>query len=153
RRKQLELSLSVVAESLNKIVGDQARLKQVLINLICNAVKFTEAGRVEVSYTVDTEVRDGKRQFTFSVADTGIGIPDDKKDLLFRTFSQVEDSHSRSYGGTGLGLAISREIVGLMGGSISFTSVEGTGSTFYFSILLGEAGPVSDALAAVDTHS
>ena len=87
----------------------------------------------------------GKREVTFTVTDTGIGIPDDKKDLLFRIFSQVDESHSRSYGGTGLGLAISKEIVERMGGTISFTSEEGKGSTFSCTIPFGEVEVEHDA--------
>ena len=87
----------------------------------------------------------GRREVTFTVTDTGIGIPDDKKDILFRAFSQVDESHSRSYGGTGLGLAISKEIVERMGGTITFTSEEGKGSAFSFTIPLVEAETERDA--------
>ncbi len=116
------------------LVGDQTRLNQVLTNLAANAVKFTEKGRVEIHVAAsDSEVAD-KGEVTFTVTDTGIGIPDDKKHLLFQVFSQVDDSHARIYGGTGLGLAISKEIVERMGGAITFASEEGKGSTFSFSL-------------------
>ncbi len=130
------------------LVGDQTRINQVLTNLAGNAVKFTEKGKVEIRVAAGGRAPGGKREITFTVTDTGIGIPDDKKHLLFHVFSQVDESHSRSYGGTGLGLAISKEIVERMGGTISFTSEEGKGSTFSCTIPLGEAEAERDACFA-----
>ncbi len=153
RRKGLVLAVSVAEEVPASVIGDQMRLRQVLTNLISNAVKFTGEGKVAVRVTAGGTGSDGKREFTFAVTDTGIGIPDDKKELLFVAFSQVDASLSRRYGGTGLGLAISREIVELMGGTISFESAEGVGSTFFFTIPLGEAGLESDALSATESLS
>jgi signal transduction histidine kinase/CheY-like chemotaxis protein len=118
------------------LVGDPIRLNQVLTNLTGNAIKFTEKGGVVVRVVAGGNLPGGKREVTFTVTDTGIGISDDKKDLLFRVFSQVDESHSRSYGGTGLGLAICKEIVEHMGGTISFTCGEGKGSIFSFTIPL-----------------
>ncbi len=138
KRKGLDLSFSVADLVPQTLVGDQARLRQVLINLIGNAVKFTEKGKVEVRVSCGATTLSGKRELNFVVTDTGIGIPDDKKDLLFRAFSQVDASPSRKYGGTGLGLAISREIVEIMGGTISFESEAGVGSSFSFTIPLQE---------------
>jgi CheY-like chemotaxis protein len=94
---------------------------------------------------------DGKREFTFAVSDTGIGVPSDKKEVLFQTFSQVDASHSRRYGGTGLGLAISKGIVELMGGTISFASEDGAGSTFSFTIPMKETDLEHDDLSADDS--
>ena len=145
RRKGLDFALSGVKKVPETVVGDESRLRQVLLNLIGNAVKFTEGGKVAVQVTVGGTTGNGKREFTFTVTDTGIGIPDEKKKLLFRAFSQVDDSHSRSYGGTGLGLVISREIAELMGGTISFESEEGVGSTFSYNMPMREAGLESDA--------
>ena len=139
RRKGLDFTISVVKEVADIVVGDQVRLRQVLTNLIGNAVKFTAGGKVVVRVTVGGATSDGKREFTFTVTDTGIGIPDEKKALLFRAFSQVDPSLSRKYGGTGLGLAISKDIVELMGGTISFVSKKGVGSAFSFTIPLTEA--------------
>jgi len=138
--KGLDFALVVAKEIPDIVVGDQGRLRQVLINLIGNAVKFTERGKVAVHATAGQKTSDGKREFTFTVKDTGIGIHHDKKELLFRPFSQIDDSHTRRYGGTGLGLAICREIVELMGGTITCESEEGVGSTFSFTIPMGEAG-------------
>jgi PAS domain S-box-containing protein len=135
-RKGLDINLSVADEIPATVVGDQMRLRQVLTNLIGNAVKFTEVGKVVVKVVSGATTPDGKQEFTFSVADTGIGICDDKKELLFRAFSQVDASHSRTHGGSGLGLSICRNIVELMGGTISFTSEYGTGSTYSFTLPL-----------------
>ena len=128
-------------------------MRQVLLNLIGNAVKFTTAGKVDVRVTTGKTTSGGKREFTIAVTDTGIGIPDEKKELLFRAFSQIDDSHTRNYGGSGLGLAISSEIVALMEGTISFVSKEGMGSTFYFTIPLGDAGMDNDALSVIELLS
>jgi signal transduction histidine kinase len=138
RYKGIDLDLSVADDVPETLVGDQTRLSQVLTNLAGNAVKFSEKGRVVLRVTVGAKAPTGKREVAFSVTDTGIGIPDDKKDLIFRAFSQVDESHTRSYGGTGLGLAISQKIVELMGGTIGFTSQEGQGSSFSFTIPFGE---------------
>jgi len=143
RRKGLEIVISVSEEVPETLVGDHARLRQVLINLIGNAVKFTEEGKVVVHITAGKTNSGGKREFTFTVTDTGIGIPDDKKNLLFQPFSQVDASYSRKFGGTGLGLALCREIVELMRGTISFESKEGMGSSFTFTIPLGKAEAVN----------
>ena len=140
RRKRLDFAISVAEEVPDTVVGDNMRVRQVLLNLTGNAVKFTEGGKVEVRLPPVVRHADGKRVFTFAVTDTGIGIPDNKKELLFRAFSQVDPSLSRKFGGTGLGLAISREIVELMGGTISFISEEGVGTAFSFTIPLAEAG-------------
>jgi CheY-like chemotaxis protein len=147
RRKGLEFSISVAKEVPYTMVGDSLRLRQVLLNLIDNAVKFTEAGKIVVRVTAGKATSDGKRELTFTISDTGIGIPDDKKELLFRTFSQVDASLSRKYGGMGLGLAISKEIVELMGGTISFVSEEGVGTAFSFTVPLEEAGLKHNALS------
>jgi PAS domain S-box-containing protein len=117
------------------IVGDVTRLRQVLLNLLSNAVKFTEAGEVVLSVTAQRRTgRARLHDLTFTVRDTGIGIPPDRLDRLFQSFSQVDASTTRRYGGTGLGLAISQRLTELMGGRISVTSQVGAGSEFRFTI-------------------
>ena len=153
RRKGLNIAISEAEEVPDTVVGDAMRVRQVLINLIGNAVKFTDAGKVEVQISAEGALSDGVRNFTIAVTDTGIGIPDDKKNLLFQAFSQVDASLNRSNGGAGLGLAISKEIVAHMGGTISFVSQEGFGSTFSFTIPLEEAKSERDVVSPVSAIS
>lgn len=118
-----------------QIVGDQLRLRQVLINLVGNAMKFTEHGEVCVYVSREEEESpEGKIRLKFDVHDTGIGISTDKLNRLFKAFSQVDSSTTRKYGGTGLGLAISEKLVSLMGGEISVVSEPEQGSTFSFTV-------------------
>jgi PAS domain S-box-containing protein len=145
KRKGLDFNCTVADDVPETVCGDQTRLNQILTYLAGNAVKFTEEGKVEISVAGGGSAPGGKWAITFTVTDTGIGIPEGKKDLLFREFSQVNDSHSRSYGGAGLGLAISKEIVERLGGKITFTSEEGKGSAFSFTIPFGETDTVRDA--------
>lgn len=140
RRKGLDLVLSMADEVPKIAVGDQLRLRQVLMNLVGNAFKFTERGKVELKVEALSTIPSGNREVTFTVTDTGIGIPDDKKPLIFRPFSQVDASHSRRYGGTGLGLVISKEIVERMGGTITFTCEKDGGCSFTFTVPLREPG-------------
>ncbi|HOB44819.1 MAG TPA: response regulator, partial [Zoogloea sp.] len=122
------------------LVGDPVRLRQVLTNLVGNAIKFTEEGEIEVSVLYKGE-ESGEVSLEFAVRDSGIGIPEDKRDLVFGAFSQADASTTRKYGGTGLGLAISRRIVELMGGAITLESQPGEGSTFRFSVRVGVGQP------------
>lgn len=132
-KKNLRVTSTVMPDVPAELVGDSLRLRQVLLNLIGNAIKFTERGEVEVK--IEREYEDaGETVLRFSVRDTGIGIPPEKQKKLFHAFEQADSSTTRQYGGTGLGLAISRRIVELMGGSISLQSEPGQGSTFYFTI-------------------
>ncbi len=116
-----------------EIRGDPTRLRQVLVNLVGNALKFTEHGEVHVSVRALQEA-DGDRHLLFAVRDTGIGIPHDAQGRLFSAFTQVDTSTTRKYGGTGLGLAISRRLTELMGGRMWLESEPGQGSTFFFSV-------------------
>ena len=115
------------------VKGDPTRLRQILINLLGNAVKFTSHGSVGVRLSLIEDLGDEK-VIQFSVEDTGIGIPDDKKDVIFKSFSQADTTTTRMYGGTGLGLAICKTYIEKMGGSIWIESVEGQGSCFHFKI-------------------
>jgi PAS domain S-box-containing protein len=133
REKNLRLHTKIAPETPDLVVGDSNRLKQVLVNLLGNAIKFTREG--EVSVTV--QLRDNFLEF--AITDTGIGIPADKHHLLFQSFSQVDSSFNRQYGGSGLGLAISRQLIELMGGQIAVQSREGKGTTVTFSLPLKKA--------------
>lgn len=133
QNKDLELMLNIPAgtDSISSTT-DPTRLRQILINLLSNAVKFTSKGSVEIGYKLDPQRN--RPHIEFYVADTGIGIKDNKHDLIFERFRQIDDSQSRKYGGTGLGLAISKKLVELLGGSIWLESKPKKGSTFYFTI-------------------
>ncbi|WP_374266551.1 response regulator [Zoogloea sp.] len=135
-QKGLECFYDVAPEVPSVLVGDPTRLRQVLTNLVGNAIKFTEAGEVEVRVRFMGEDA-GVLTLEFSVRDSGIGIEPDKQDLVFGAFSQADESTTRKYGGTGLGLAISRRIVELMGGAIALDSAPGVGSTFRFTVCVG----------------
>ncbi|RCH55837.1 histidine kinase [Mucilaginibacter hurinus] len=131
--KGLELVYEIDYEVPSQIVGDALRLRQVLINLVNNAIKFTHNGEIYLKiYLVSKAGMDVT--IGFNVVDTGIGITEDKLNVLFKAFSQVDSSITRKYGGTGLGLAISERLVKLMGGEISVTSTHGKGSSFNFTI-------------------
>ena len=116
--------------------GDPGRLRQILTNLVANAIKFTEKGEVEIRVALEEE-NESNCVLRFSVCDTGIGIPEDKIGALFNKFSQVEASTTRKYGGSGLGLAISRQLAELMGGGVGVKSLPGKGSEFWFTARLG----------------
>jgi PAS domain S-box-containing protein len=133
--KGLELVCSIDAGAPPGIVGDLGRVRQVVVNLLTNAIKFTPKGIVVVEVKRGVERSDGLTEVLFAVKDTGIGIPFDRMDRLFKSFSQVDSSTTRLYGGTGLGLAICRQLVELMKGRIWVESELGKGSTFYFTII------------------
>jgi PAS domain S-box-containing protein len=145
RERRLELLADIAPDAPTFVRGDPTRIRQVLTNLIGNAIKFTPQGEVVVS--VAPEGRDGNRaQVRFAVRDTGIGIPADKRAAIFEEFGQADASTTRKYGGTGLGLAISRRLVRLMGGDLGVQSEVGRGSEFFFTLSL-EVVPVPSVAA------
>lgn len=134
-RKGLELAWHVAPEVPEWLVGDCRRLRQVLVNLVGNAIKFTEKGEVVVSVRMGEQTAEWAT-LQFTVRDTGIGIPEDKQSLIFAAFTQADTSTTREYGGTGLGLAIVHRLVNMMNGSIHVASKVGQGSSFHFSVRL-----------------
>ena len=150
-QKGLELAYDADSEVPSHLLGDPSRLRQILVNLVGNAIKFTQQG--EILLTIESGPQEaGGVELHFKVKDTGIGIPAEKEGLLFKAFSQADSSTTRKYGGTGLGLAISARLVELMSGKMWVESGEGKGSTFHFTarfaVAQGKAQPVSPALAA-----
>jgi signal transduction histidine kinase/DNA-binding response OmpR family regulator len=158
QEKGLELALCYPADAPNRFTGDAGRVRQVLVNLVGNAIKFTDHGHVALEVSVDAcpagttaGTKAGAYQVTFRVTDTGIGIPREKQGQLFERFSQADRSTTRKYGGTGLGLAISKRLVEMMGGQISFESVPGKGSTFRVRLpLMPEETPLAPLSPATD---
>jgi signal transduction histidine kinase/DNA-binding response OmpR family regulator len=149
--KGLELLCRMRPDVPEFVNGDPIRLRQVVINLLGNAIKFTHQGEVTLEIKVQGVTEDGI-QLLFSVTDTGIGIPKSRHENIFESFTQVDHSSTRSYGGTGLGLTISRQIVNMMNGKIWVESVEGKGSSFYFTINLKTAfQPVSKKIPRAQT--
>jgi PAS domain S-box-containing protein len=138
RAKGLEFKTAISNSLPRDAVGDPGRLRQVLTNLLGNAVKFTEQGRITLTAEPVSQTKDGFK-VRFSVQDTGIGIPRDQHARLFESFTQVDDSSTRKYGGTGLGLAISKQLAELQGGEIGVESEPGQGSRFWFTARFGKA--------------
>ena len=131
RNKNLELLWVVDSVVPELLIGDPTRLRQIIINLVNNAIKFTHKGKIEVSVKA-SDVKESEAYLAFSVSDTGIGIPQDKQGSIFEVFTQADDSTTRRYGGTGLGLAISKRLVEMMNGRIWVESEQFKGSTFHF---------------------
>ena len=147
-KKGLEVAYDIEPGTPETAVGDVSRLRQILLNLLNNAVKFTETGEIVVAAAAGSSTAPGTVGYHLTVRDTGIGIPPDRADRLFESFSQVDVSTSRRYGGTGLGLAISRRLAELMGGTIWVESagVAGRGSTLHVTIEAGETAMTPTAL-------
>jgi PAS domain S-box-containing protein len=149
QRKGLQLVCEVDCDVPDSLAGDAGRLRQVLMNLVANAIKFTERGEVVVDVTTGPASSDGGIPLLFTVRDTGIGIPREKHAAIFRAFEQEDASTTRRYGGTGLGLTISAQLAALMGGEITVDSEPGRGSTFRFTARFAPAsrpaGPPANA--------
>ncbi len=149
RPKNLTLSYEIALRVPDQVIGDAGRLRQILVNLLGNAVKFTPSGGIALRAGVES-IDSTQVCLHFAVKDTGIGIPRDKRDVIFQAFSQADESMTRSYGGTGLGLTISTRLVELMGGRIWLESEPGQGSTFHFTACLDL--PASAQESATVTH-
>ncbi|MFT4174173.1 MAG: PAS domain S-box protein [Rhodocyclaceae bacterium] len=147
QEKQLDMDFSLAPEIPDLICGDPYRLRQVLLNLLSNALKFTDHGEVHLSVDMLEEHSDDIL-LRFAVSDSGIGIPADKQEIIFDAFSQADTSTTRRFGGTGLGLAICARLVGAMGGRIWVESDPGQGSTFYFTARFATAKPALSTTAA-----
>ncbi|KAI9825650.1 MAG: histidine kinase osmosensor [Thelocarpon impressellum] len=145
----LDLTYEVDSSVPDHVVGDSFRLRQIILNLVGNAIKFTEDGEVKLTIRQSSQERCAPDEyaFEFSVADTGIGIEKDKLGLIFDTFQQADGSTTRRFGGTGLGLSISKRLVNLMGGEVWVTSQYGKGSTFYFTCVVRLATTDLDFIA------
>jgi two-component system, sensor histidine kinase and response regulator len=145
-RKGLELAYDIRPDVPENVLGDPHRIRQVLLNVISNAVKFTERGEIVV--VVERDLERGPEGLQLVVRDTGIGIPPDKRESIFEAFSQADSSHSRRYGGTGLGLTISHKLVALMGGTLWVKSQVGQGSEFHIALPLPAGAPVKRTIPA-----
>jgi signal transduction histidine kinase/CheY-like chemotaxis protein len=154
REKGLDLTAHVEANVTDILVGDPLRLRQVLVNLVGNAVKFTEQGRVSVRVVIETQTN-SDAILLVQVADTGVGIPVEKQQVIFDPFRQADQSTTRRYGGSGLGLTISARLVQLMGGRIRLESELGKGSTFSFTVRLAQpsAAARAEVTQALRTHA
>ena len=139
-QKGLELTYEILPNVPETAVGDFVRLRQILVNLVGNAIKFTKEGEVAVKLQCESRDRSKPMELHFSVRDTGIGIPEDKKERIFEAFEQADGSTTRRFGGTGLGLSISSKLVLMMGGRIWVESVPGEGSCFHFTVQLDHLG-------------
>ena len=144
-RYQLHISPSIPF----LVKGDEQHIKQVLLNLVSNAIKFTKEGQIDI-HLKQANTQEDTNRVRFEVTDTGIGIPDEARATLFDKFSQADESTTRLYGGTGLGMAIAKQLVEAMGGEINFESTPGQGTTFWFEITLGLQDILSEESTTID---
>ncbi len=148
-KKGIDLSYSIDSKTPERIMGDSAWLRQILINLLNNAVKFSEKGAVKIEVS-GRKLDASNHEIRFSVNDSGMGIPENWINLLFQPFTQIDSSTTRTYGGTGLGLAICKNLAEMMGGTIWVESQLGKGSTFYFTIVAPSATKMQAPSMVVD---
>jgi two-component system sensor histidine kinase/response regulator len=157
QKKGIEVCCDLAADLPARLHGDAGRLRQIVLNLASNAVKFTERGQITLRAGLAKAVHNAAEEtplLRFEVVDTGIGVPRDRRDRLFQMFSQVDSSTTRRYGGTGLGLALCKRLVDLFGGEIGVKSREGAGSTFWFTARFSPARPTGvDAIAPADVEA
>ncbi|WP_282604591.1 response regulator [Pelagibius sp. Alg239-R121] len=144
---RLELSTYIDPSLPQCLNGDAGRVRQILLNLVGNAIKFTPSGAIAIEVTEEKHAGQGERDVRIAVTDTGVGIPKDKIEAIFERFVQVEDGSNRKYEGSGLGLAICKQLAALMGGQIGVESTEDQGSTFWVTIRLSDADPTSRQIA------
>ncbi|RYJ52404.1 PAS domain S-box protein [Flavobacterium petrolei] len=150
-QKNLKLELNIAADTPKYLWLDSVRLKQILINLLANAVKFTERGAIKLEVSVIEKIDDFKATIRFAVIDTGIGILEQNKKKIFKAFSQEDSSTTRKFGGTGLGLTISNQLLGLMNSHLQLESTIDLGSTFYFDLTLKTSDEASTTFSLHDT--
>ncbi len=149
--KGLELICHIHPNVPDTLIGDPGRLRQIVINLVGNALKFTNRGEIVLEIKMKS-IRQNIAKLSFSVTDTGIGIPEDKQQLIFGSFVQADGSSTRQHGGTGLGLTISAQLVSLMGGQIKIESKMGRGSKFYFDVQLELQKKLTESITAIATE-
>jgi len=152
-KKGLEVILSISPKVPRMIKGDPVRLRQIIMNLLNNAIKFTNEGEIAVSVLAEPPSSSGETVLNFFVRDTGIGIPDSRKHILFNAFTQIDSSVTRKFGGTGLGLSICKQLVELFGGQIGVESAEGKGSVFWFTIKTEESTSEKDNIVSAPKFS
>ena len=149
--KNIDIVHQIDYPSTLQLVGDSHRLRQVIVNLMGNAMKFTEEGEISI-HAIPEHLSESEATIRFTVSDTGIGIPEDRLHRLFRSFSQVDSSTSRRYGGSGLGLSISKSLIDAMNGTIGVESTEGIGSKFWFTVTFDRAQSADEAAAASENN-
>ena len=137
RNKEISLDYRISQDTPNLVIGDMSRLRQILFNLVGNAIKFTDKGRVRIDVHSLEKTGPHHLRLGFLITDTGIGIPEDMVDYLFEPFTQVDGSHTRKFKGTGLGLSIVRRLIRLMGGEVAIESAQGKGTTVRFDVQVG----------------
>ena len=142
--KNIELIFEPDIEFKNIVIGDVTRVRQIIVNLLSNALKYTQNGFIKIKLH-SQKIAENDIKLNFSIQDTGLGIPKEKQNRLFKVFSQVDASTTRCFGGTGLGLAICKRLCNLMNGTIWVESKEWIGSTFYFNVIVSDSHHIDDS--------